>query len=111
MTATGNYYERGPGGGDHLERTCKVGSYEQNKFGLYDMHGNVWEWCSHRYDEKYFATSPTRDPVWTLRQSGREKAGRQPPRPRPPRGRHTPNAGRSLLSSRSRTRRYGVVAV
>lgn len=39
-----------------------VGSYAPNAFGLYDLRGNVWEWCSDWFDRDYYARSPVDDP-------------------------------------------------
>jgi uncharacterized protein (TIGR02996 family) len=49
--------------GPYLTRTCQVGLYSPNAFGLYDMHGNVREWCSDWYGEDFYAISPQRDPA------------------------------------------------
>lgn len=49
-------------GGPFLRATSKVGDYPPNKFGLFDMHGNVMEWCSDWYAADYYKNSPKEDP-------------------------------------------------
>jgi formylglycine-generating enzyme required for sulfatase activity len=47
---------------DGWERTSPVGSFPANGFGLYDMAGNVWQWCNDWYRPDYYAQSPRRNP-------------------------------------------------
>ncbi len=47
---------------DGFERTSPVKSFAPNGYGLYDMSGNVWEWCSDWYLPDYYAFSPRKNP-------------------------------------------------
>jgi formylglycine-generating enzyme required for sulfatase activity len=49
--------------GAAIDRTTRVGTYAPNEFGLYNMHGNVMEWVSDWYGEKYYSSSPRQNPT------------------------------------------------
>jgi formylglycine-generating enzyme required for sulfatase activity len=39
--------------GERVGETTDVGKFPPNSFGLYDMHGNIWEWCQDTYKDNY----------------------------------------------------------
>ncbi|HEV2803565.1 MAG TPA: SUMF1/EgtB/PvdO family nonheme iron enzyme [Chthoniobacterales bacterium] len=64
----GNSPDGGAATGPYLARTTKVGSYAPNKLGLYDMHGNVFQWCEDLNKQYGFGRE--------LRGGGWDKEGR-----------------------------------
>ncbi len=52
--------------GDGTAFPVAVGGYKPNAFGLYDMHGNAWEWTNDWYGEDYYSKSPVDDPKGPL---------------------------------------------
>ena len=56
--ARAGWYSRNSGQNTHV-----VGQKEPNAWGLYDMHGNVWEWCNDWFSEYYYMNSPVNNPM------------------------------------------------
>ena len=69
----GNYPYGGIGKGRYLQRTSEVGSYAPNAWGLYDMHGNVWEWCRDWFGD--YPSGSATDPTGPSSGSGRVLRG------------------------------------
>jgi formylglycine-generating enzyme required for sulfatase activity len=65
----GNYTYASEPKGIYRGQTTDVGSFPPNAFGLYDMHGNVWEWCADVWHSNYKG-APTDGSAWEIEKKG-----------------------------------------